>query len=110
MARQTRQQRRDRRAQAADGAPRPAAQRQVTRAVAQATPEPAHGTPRGVPGSGGRRFVAESWAELKKVEWPRQQQVIAGTAVVLVACILVGVYLWGLDQVFKRLVEHVLLK
>src|SRR6266571_9462876 len=55
--------------------------------------------PRGLPGV---RFVAESWAELKKVEWPTQSQVIQGTAVVLIACLVVGVYLWLADQAFKR--------
>jgi len=52
----------------------------------------------------------ESYAELRKVEWPRQQQVIQGTLVVLVACIVVGLYLWGADQVFQRLVQRVLLR
>ena len=39
------------------------------------------------------RFIKESAAELKKVEWPGQNQVIQGTVVVLVACIIVGTYL-----------------
>ena len=56
------------------------------------------------------RFIGESIAELRKVEWPSQKQVIQGTTVVLIACIVVGFYLWGADQVFKRLVEHVLLR
>jgi preprotein translocase subunit SecE len=65
---------------------------------------------RRVPGSGFRRFISESWAELNKVEWPGQQQLIQGTAVVLIACVIVGAYLWGADQVFRRLVENVFLK
>jgi preprotein translocase subunit SecE len=55
-------------------------------------------------------FIHESWAELKKVEWPSQKQVIQGTVVVLIACLVVGFYLWGADQVFKRLVQEVLLR
>jgi preprotein translocase SecE subunit len=62
-----------------------------------------------IPGGGGRRFVGESWAELKKVEWPGQQQLIQGTAVVLIACVIVGTYLFLADQVFKRFVQHVLI-
>jgi preprotein translocase SecE subunit len=54
--------------------------------------------------------VAESWAELQKVEWPGQHQLIQGTVVVLIACLIVGVYLFAADEVFKRLVQHVLLK
>jgi preprotein translocase subunit SecE len=54
-------------------------------------------------------FIQESWAELKKVEWPGQNQVIQGTVVVLVACVIVGAYLWVNDQVWKHFVEKVLL-
>jgi preprotein translocase subunit SecE len=64
------------------------------------------------PGEVERRsnFVQESWAELKKVEWPKQNQVIQGTVVVLVACAIVGVYLWLNDQLWKEFVQKVLLK
>jgi preprotein translocase subunit SecE len=64
------------------------------------------------PGEVSRRsnFIQESWAELKKVEWPGQNQVIQGTVVVLVACAIVGVYLWLNDQLWKEFVQKVLLK
>jgi len=63
------------------------------------------------PGEAQRKtnFIQESWAELKKVEWPNQNQVIQGTVVVIVACIIVGTYLWLNDQVWKYVVEKVLL-
>jgi preprotein translocase subunit SecE len=54
-------------------------------------------------------FVAESWAELKKVEWPGQSQVVQGTVVVLIACIVVGVYLYVNDQIWQQVVSKVLL-
>jgi preprotein translocase subunit SecE len=54
-------------------------------------------------------FFAESWAELKKVEWPTQNQVVQGTIVVLVACIVVGAYLYINDAVWKHVVSKVLL-
>ena len=54
-------------------------------------------------------FVSNSWAELKKVEWPGQSQVIQGTVVVLVACIVVGIYLYANDQVWKVVVQKVFL-
>jgi preprotein translocase subunit SecE len=57
----------------------------------------------------GFRFVRESWAELQKVEWPTQNQLVQGTIVVLVACIIVGLYLWLCDEAFRRLVQHVFL-
>jgi preprotein translocase SecE subunit len=60
--------------------------------------------------SGGRfRFVQESWAELKKVEWPGQNQVIQGTVVVLVACVVVGTYLYLNDIVWKHVVSKLFL-
>ena len=101
MARQTRDERRKRREEA--GAPVAARRRDVVRPVAETAPVAA---PRRVRGG----FVGESIAELKKVEWPSQKQVIQGTVVVLIACIVVGFYLWGADQVFKRFVEDVLLR
>jgi preprotein translocase subunit SecE len=60
-------------------------------------------------GGGGRRFVAECWAELKKVDWPGQRQVMTGTVVVIIACAIVGTYLWLADLVFQPLVERLLL-
>ena len=56
------------------------------------------------------RFVRESIAELKKVEWPTQQKVVSGTAVVIVACVLVGAFLYVNDRVWSYLVQHILLR
>ena len=56
---------------------------------------------------GFRGFVAESIGELKKVEWPGQNQLIQGVAVVLIACLIVGVFLYGCDILFKHLVQRV---
>jgi preprotein translocase subunit SecE len=54
------------------------------------------------------RFCHESASELKKVEWPGQNQVVQGTVVVLVACIIVGMYLWLNDQIWKEVVPKLL--
>ena len=54
-------------------------------------------------------FIADSIAELKKVEWPGQTQVIQGTVVVLVACAVVGGYLYLNDQVWKQVVSKLFL-
>ncbi|MFM9125396.1 MAG: preprotein translocase subunit SecE [Actinomycetota bacterium] len=42
------------------------------------------------------------WAELKRVQWPDRPQLVQATAVVLIACFVVGLYLYGLDTVFSR--------
>jgi preprotein translocase subunit SecE len=112
MARPTRQQRRARRAQQQAAGDSKMVQRARAR---QAQVRPAAQVPksqggqRRAPGGGARQFVAESWGELKKVEWPNQQQVIQGTAVVLIACLIVGVYLWVNDLVWKRVIQNVFL-
>src|SRR3954447_21272556 len=118
MARQTRQERQARRRQdggtsaaaegkAAGAGPAPSRQAAV-RPAAQTVTGPAEA--RRAPGGGVARFVGESWAELKKVDWPKQNQVIQGTVVVIIACVIVGVYLYGIDQAFKHLVDKVFLR
>jgi preprotein translocase SecE subunit len=54
-------------------------------------------------------FVRESIGELRKVEWPGQSQVIQGTVVVIIACVIIGTYLYFADQIFNKLVSKVLL-
>ena len=55
-----------------------------------------------------RGFVGEVRGELAKVDFPNRQQTWQSTSVVISACVLVGLYLYGLDQVFARLVSHLL--
>ncbi len=100
MARETRRQRRDARRAAGEEAP------------PRATPRPVPAAPEAAvavehPRRGG--FVRESIAELKKVDWPNRAQVIQGTIVVIVACAIVGLYLWGADQILRPFVRDVLL-
>ncbi|MGH2935323.1 MAG: preprotein translocase subunit SecE [Gaiellaceae bacterium] len=114
MARQTRQQRRARRTQSepalAGGPPvRPPA-RPTANGGDEPRRRPDAERERSVPGSGPVHFVQESVAELKKVEWPSQHAVVSGTAVVLIACIIVGFYLWLNDELWKYVVQHVLLR
>jgi preprotein translocase subunit SecE len=109
VPKQTRAQRRARRAQQERQQGNGADARAARPAQMRPAEPAAVATERQIPGSGFRRFVGESAAELKKVEWPGQQQLIQGTAVVLIACVIVGTYLWLADLAFKRLVQHVFL-
>jgi preprotein translocase subunit SecE len=116
MARSTRQQRRRRRekqsgAGAEQAQQQGVAQRARTRQaqVRPAQQPPKTQTGRRGGGGGGRRFVSESWAELKKVEWPNQRQVLTGTVVVIIACAIVGFYLWLADLAIQPFVERLLL-
>jgi preprotein translocase subunit SecE len=107
MARPTRSQRRARReAQAQSGmAARARARQQQVRPGAQPTTSQ---TGRKAPRERGT-FARESWGELKKVDWPNQRQVFTGTLVVLIACAIVGAYLYAADFVLKPLVQQVFL-
>jgi preprotein translocase subunit SecE len=107
MARQTRSERRARRA-AQEESKAALDRSRSSRTPVRPAVEPARADspPRQVPGRG---FVRESWGELQKVEWPGQQQLVQGTVVVLIACLIVGIYLWVADELFRRFVQHVLL-
>jgi preprotein translocase subunit SecE len=48
-------------------------------------------------------FIGEVRSELAKVDFPNRQQTWQSTMVVVAACILVGGYLYGLDQAFAHL-------
>ena len=65
---------------------------------------------RGGPIGGAARFISEAWAELQKVEWPNQNQILQGTIVVLVACVIVGAFLYLNDEIWKNVVQKVFLK
>jgi preprotein translocase SecE subunit len=121
VARQTRSERRARRAAQAESRaaavertparpqPQPQAQALPQQQPVRPAAAPAKTDGRHLPGQGGKRFVGESWAELKKVDWPGQHQLVQGTVVVLVACLVTGVYLFLADALFRRFVQHVLL-
>jgi preprotein translocase SecE subunit len=110
VADETRRQRRD---------ARRAAESQSAPTTGRAVPQPAGaGDPPADVGSvttttvGGPRrlrFVNESIAELRKVEWPNRAQVIQGTVVVIIACGVVGLFLYLADLGLKPFVRDVLL-
>ena len=106
MARQTRSERRARREarerSVSDGGVQP-----TVRPALQTAPSQAGG--RELPLAGAKRFVTESIGELRKVEWPGQNQVVQGTVVVIIACVIIGTYLYAADQIFNKFVSKVLL-
>jgi preprotein translocase subunit SecE len=108
LARQTRAQRRARREAQAQGQGQGATQRARAR-QAQIRPgaQPAK-SQAGTQRRERRSFVAESWGELKKVDWPGQSQVIQATVVVLIACIVVGIYLYVNDLIWKPVVQRII--
>jgi preprotein translocase SecE subunit len=105
MARQTRSERRARR-EARERSMGDGGQPSVRPALQTAPSQPGG---RELPMAGAKRFITESIGELRKVEWPGQNQVIQGTVVVIIACVIIGTYLYLCDQLFNKLVSKVLL-
>jgi preprotein translocase SecE subunit len=112
MARPSRQQRRERRAQqpalAGAGAPPNQPSRPTARGEGEPERRPRQSTE--THGGGPFNFFRESYGELRKVEWPDQKAVISGTVVVVAACIIVGAFLYLNDQLWQYVVQHVLLR
>jgi preprotein translocase subunit SecE len=119
VARQTRAQRRARRQQETKAEPALAgAGGRGTKPPVRLAPEPPARPERGRRarehaggfGRGFGRFVVESWGELRKVEWPSQSHVLQGTVVVLMACLILGTFIWVADIAFKHVVQDLLLR
>ena len=47
-----------------------------------------------------RRFIDESWSELKKVTWPTRQQALNLTFLVFLVSFVVGVFISIFDSLF----------
>ena len=47
-----------------------------------------------------RRYIEESWSELKKVTWPTPRQTWNLTVLVFVVSAMVGVFIFGVDAIF----------
>jgi preprotein translocase subunit SecE len=58
--------------------------------------------------TGVRRYLNESWSELKKVAWPTRETVIRLTLLVVAVSVIVGVYIFVLDRIFNTLLDTVL--
>jgi preprotein translocase subunit SecE len=58
--------------------------------------------------TGMRRYITESWVELKKVAWPTRETVIRLTLLVVAVSVAVGVYIFVLDRIFNTLIDQVL--
>jgi preprotein translocase SecE subunit len=58
--------------------------------------------------TGLRRYLVESWSELKKVAWPTRETVIRLTLLVVAVSFAVGIYIFVLDSIFNALIDQVL--
>jgi preprotein translocase SecE subunit len=53
-------------------------------------------------------FLASSWAELKRVQWPDRETLVQASAVTLVFVAVAAAYLGALDAAFSFVVKRVL--
>ena len=49
-----------------------------------------------------RRYLDESWSELKKVSWPTRQQTINLTMLVFIVSFAVGIFISFFDFIFTQ--------
>lgn len=75
-------------------AERRAARGEVLPVGPDATPTVARGGP--------VQFLRECILELRRVNWPGRDEITNATAVVLIASVVVGLYLYALDSVFTQ--------
>jgi preprotein translocase subunit SecE len=54
-----------------------------------------------------RLFLSEVRNELKRVTWPSQAEVYATTVVVILVSLFFGLYLFGVDLLFDRLIRSI---
>ena len=54
-----------------------------------------------------RRFIDESWSELKKVTWPTREQTVNLTFLVFLVSFVVGVFISAFDLLFSQVLNFV---
>ncbi len=52
-------------------------------------------------------FLKETQVELTKVTWPKQQEVIRLTIVVVLISVMIGLFIGALDFIFTKIIETV---
>ena len=55
-----------------------------------------------------RRFLEESWTELRKVTWPDYEQLKNATLVVLAFVILISLVIWLMDVTVRTIINAIM--
>jgi len=53
-------------------------------------------------------FLKDARGEMKKVTWPSKNDLYKTTVAVIVSSVVFGVYLFGVDLVFSRLIKQIM--
>lgn len=51
------------------------------------------------------QYVNDVQQEISKVSWPRREELVSTTGVVLFACVLFSIFVFGIDVVLSRLLK-----
>ena len=54
-----------------------------------------------------RRFIDESWSELKKVTWPTREQTVNLTFLVFFVSLIVGIFISVFDLIFSQVLDFI---
>ena len=53
-------------------------------------------------------FLKDARGEMKKVTWPSKNDLYKTTVAVIVSSIIFGIYLFGVDFIFSRLIKQIM--
>jgi preprotein translocase subunit SecE len=51
------------------------------------------------------QYVNDVQQELSKVSWPRREELVSTTGVVLFVCVVFSIFVFGIDVVLSRLLK-----
>lgn len=54
------------------------------------------------------KYLRDIRVELKKVNWPSRREFFIFTAIVLIAVVVIGIFFWGLDNVFLAALQLII--
>jgi preprotein translocase subunit SecE len=54
------------------------------------------------------QYVNDVQQELSKVSWPRREELVSTTGVVLFVCIVFSIFVFGIDVLLSRLLKLIL--
>lgn len=53
------------------------------------------------------KFIREMVAEIKKIVWPSKSTVLRNSIIVLIICVIIGAFVWGVDFLLGLLVDFI---
>ncbi|MCK4338516.1 MAG: preprotein translocase subunit SecE [Candidatus Cloacimonetes bacterium] len=56
------------------------------------------------------KFLREVRQELRNVVWPNKADIKEGTTVVIAFSIILGIFIWFIDNIFNQIVKFVLFR